>query len=179
MRPTTLDDTFLLEFLNDVEKMVQQEAYIIRNGRLRSYTFDYIWEGTAVVVDDHTLRLDPISAFQAGQVPCIDGLTGEEDVIVASDGVLLTFREGLFDEIGHSTYTSGHANDHDAELLAPDAYSKLYWLYLCAMIDFALGEKNQYADDYAAFNQAWQDFLHLFSVGDGQIHYMGEEERTE
>ena len=47
------------------------------------------------------------------------------------------------------------------------------------MIDFALGEKNQYADDYAAFNQAWNDFLHLFSVGDGQIHYMGEEGRTE
>ena len=52
--------------------------------------------------------------------------------------------------VRHTEYTE--------ELLADDAHTKLYWTYLCAMIDLANGEYSRYQNDVEVFNGLMSDY---------------------
>ena len=49
-------------------------------------------------------------------------------------------------------------DDQDTELLVPDPYSKLYWAYLCAMIDMANGEFTRYKNLLSVYNAFLTDY---------------------
>lgn len=48
--------------------------------------------------------------------------------------------------------------DRITELLAPFPHDKMYWMYLCAMIDFANGEYSKYQNSMAMFNDAYGEY---------------------
>ncbi len=48
---------------------------------------------------------------------------------------------------------SGHA-----ELTVPYPYDQLYWMYLCAMIEYAMGDTARYENGAALFNTAYQNY---------------------
>ena len=48
--------------------------------------------------------------------------------------------------------------DGVTELLAPFPHDKVYWMYLCAMLDFANGEYSKYQNSMAMFNAAYGEY---------------------
>lgn len=48
--------------------------------------------------------------------------------------------------------------DRITELLAPFPHDKMYWMYLCAMLDFANGEYSKYQNSMAMFNDAYSEY---------------------
>ncbi len=54
--------------------------------------------------------------------------------------------------------------DADTELLVQPPHDKIYLSYLMAMIDFANGEYNKYANTAAMFNQQFAEFMRWFAL---------------
>lgn len=59
--------------------------------------------------------------------------------------------------------TYSWAEDRDKELLVQPPHDKLYWAYLCAMIDFANGEYNKYQNTMQLFNSHFSEFMRWFA----------------
>lgn len=59
--------------------------------------------------------------------------------------------------------TYDYETHKDAELLAQPPHNKLYWSYLTAMIDFANGEYNKYANTMEVFNSHFGEFMRWFA----------------
>lgn len=53
----------------------------------------------------------------------------------------------------------------DRELLAPFPYDKVYWMWLCAMVDFANGEYDKYANSMAMANDAYEGYATWYRRG--------------
>lgn len=51
----------------------------------------------------------------------------------------------------------------DTTLLAPPPHSKIYAAYLTAMIDFANGEYNKYANTLAMFESHWSEYMRWYA----------------
>lgn len=60
----------------------------------------------------------------------------------------------LLDPLEFIIYPTAPEEDYDPELLAKFPYDKIYWAYLCAMVDFCNGEYNRYNNTISLFN-AW------------------------
>ena len=54
--------------------------------------------------------------------------------------------------------------DSAAELRVQPPHDKLYWTYLCAMIDFANGEYNKYQNTMQLFNSYFGEFMRWFAA---------------
>ncbi len=52
--------------------------------------------------------------------------------------------------------------DQNKELLVAPPHSKIYWTYLCAMIDFSNGEYDLYSNTMQMFNAHWCEFNSWF-----------------
>lgn len=52
-----------------------------------------------------------------------------------------------------------------AELLLPVPYHEIYHYWLCAQIDFALGEITRYGNSMALYNAALDDFAAAYKAG--------------
>lgn len=52
--------------------------------------------------------------------------------------------------------------DQNKELLVAPPHSKIYWTYLCAMIDFSNGEYDLYSNTMQMFNAHWNEFSRWF-----------------
>lgn len=61
--------------------------------------------------------------------------------------------------------------DKDATLSVKPPYDKIYWAYLCAMVDLALGEYSAYQNSYEVFNSFLKEYSLWYSrniaPGDG------------
>lgn len=53
--------------------------------------------------------------------------------------------------------------DKNKELLVEPPHSKIYWTYLTAMIDFANGEYNKYANTMQMYNEFIGEFMRWFA----------------
>lgn len=60
----------------------------------------------------------------------------------------------LLDPIEFIVYPTNPQEGYDPELLAKFPYDKIYWAYLCSMVDFGNGEYNRYNNTINLFN-AW------------------------
>ena len=56
------------------------------------------------------------------------------------------------------TITYVYEDDEDTELNVPDPYSKVYWAYLCAMVDLANGEFDRYTNLMTVYDQFLTDY---------------------
>lgn len=54
--------------------------------------------------------------------------------------------------------TYDYGENSNSEMLVPPPHDKLYYLYLCAMIDFANGEADRYQNSMAMFNAALDEY---------------------
>lgn len=52
----------------------------------------------------------------------------------------------------------------DTELCAKYPHDKLYWTYLCAMIDYANGDEDTYQNDITLFNERFSEFTKWYTV---------------
>ena len=59
--------------------------------------------------------------------------------------------------------TYDYASDKDKELLVIAPHSKIYWAYVCAMIDFANGEYDKYANSMQMFNAFFGEYMRWFA----------------
>ncbi len=55
-------------------------------------------------------------------------------------------------------------SDTDTELLVKAPHDKLYWVYLCAMIDFANGEYNKYQNTMQLFNTYFGEYMRWYAM---------------
>jgi len=61
--------------------------------------------------------------------------------------------------------------DVDPELDVPTPYDRMYWLYLCAMVDFANGDYEAYNNTYKLFNNVLTDYkIYYLSTFDPGKH---------
>ena len=61
------------------------------------------------------------------------------------------------------TYKYPGPTETDPELLVPAPHSKLYYTYLTAMIDYANGEYNKYANTMQLFNNFMSEYIQWYS----------------
>lgn len=54
--------------------------------------------------------------------------------------------------------------DGDTVLLVPEPYTKLYYAYLQAMIDFSCGEYSAYANTMELYNRFWNEFASWYAL---------------
>ncbi|MGN1120729.1 MAG: hypothetical protein ACI4RV_00095, partial [Eubacteriales bacterium] len=59
--------------------------------------------------------------------------------------------------------TYSYAGNKDTELLVKPPHDKIYWSYLCAMIDFANGEYDKYTNSMQMFNAFFGEFMRWFA----------------
>lgn len=59
--------------------------------------------------------------------------------------------------------TYDYTSDKDKELLVIAPHSKIYWAYVCAMIDFANGEYDKYANSMQMFNAFFGEYMRWFA----------------
>ena len=59
--------------------------------------------------------------------------------------------------------TYDYETNADTEMLVAAPHDKLYWTYLAAMIDFANGEYNKYANTMELFNANFGEFMRWFA----------------
>lgn len=76
----------------------------------------------------------------------VEGLVQTEVMLLDADYII------KYDEV----------KDYDTELLVKPPHDKLYISYLIAMIDFANGEYNRYANTIAAFQSYYKEYNHWF-----------------
>lgn len=60
--------------------------------------------------------------------------------------------------------TYDYAEDAETELLVPPPHTKLYYAYLQAMIDFAVGEYRNYANTMELFNRWWNEYAAWYAL---------------
>lgn len=49
-------------------------------------------------------------------------------------------------------------DDKESGLTIPLPYDRMYWLYLCAMVDFANGDYEKYKNTHDMFNEVLRDY---------------------
>lgn len=59
--------------------------------------------------------------------------------------------------------TYDYERDKSKELLVLPPHSKIYWAYVCAMIDFANGEYDKYANSMQMFNAFFGEYMRWFA----------------
>ncbi len=59
--------------------------------------------------------------------------------------------------------TYSYEEDKDKELLVNAPHSKVYWIYLSAMIDFANGEYGEYQNSMQMYNEFMGEFMRWFA----------------
>ena len=57
--------------------------------------------------------------------------------------------------------TYSYPDNVDTELLVKAPHSKLYYVYLCAMVDFANNEYEKYDNTMRLFNKFYADYMRL------------------
>lgn len=55
------------------------------------------------------------------------------------------------------------AENQNTELLANFPHDKIYWTYLCAMVDFGNGEYNKYQNTMQMYNEFIGEFMRWFA----------------
>lgn len=63
-----------------------------------------------------------------------------------------------------SVTTYDYAEDEDTVLLVQSPHDKIYWTYLCAMIDFANGEYNKYTNTMQLFNTYFSEYMRWYAL---------------
>lgn len=85
-----------------------------------------------------------------------------------SDSIFITWINELEAEIQSNVFLLDissmvfHKAAEEA-VLADDAHTKVYWMYLCAMIDLANGEYSRYQDDVTIYNGLMSDYRIWYS----------------
>lgn len=73
-----------------------------------------------------------------------------------------TIQQLIFHRTQDETVRYRLPDDSAQTLLAPFPHDKLYWAYLCAMIDFGNGEYSKYQNSMMMFNSAYSDYEKWF-----------------
>jgi hypothetical protein len=60
-----------------------------------------------------------------------------------------------------------HSPVYREALIVPAPFDWLYWAYLVAMIDMAMGNTEKYSISYALFNDAYNDYVRWVQRGEG------------
>jgi len=173
IKPNAFSDAVKTTWINDIEGKVQTDIFLMAVEDIIRYKYeDTLTEAMVCFPDDKTMVFSAAPDFLTGGKIKISGLStyagnNSQDTreILDVDGVTLTFAEGSFPDTGDTP--EGCTIDYDGtdiELLVNPPHDKLYRSYLTAMIDYANGEYDKYANTMQMFNMEYNEFKRWFMV---------------
>jgi len=171
-KPNAFSNATKTIWLNEVEGMVQTEVFLLSEREV----FEYRWSATVSTgisfPDEHTVGIADKSVLKmfrpGGKVSLTatgtySGNTLSSAVIQAVNANGLVFAE-TFSHTGETEVTTSISYDGSTvELLVEPPHSKIYRVYLEAMIDFENGEYDKYANTMTMFNAFWGEFTRWFA----------------
>lgn len=171
-RPNQIAESEKLNWLNELEGLVQTRILHLSTDALTSYLPEVSYTGTMSFPDAQTLLLASAGGFCIGDTVKISGLTaysGNNDLSakvlsVSADGRTLTFASDTFPSTGgESESGSAYVDRRDTELIVPAPYDRIYEAYLMMRINLYMGEASGYNNDRTWYNTVWDDFSKWFS----------------
>ena len=108
-----------------------------------------------MTINDVLAEIDEVKPSQYDASLLIKWISKIEGQIV--NEIINTHEGGMMEFNGYTE------NDSAETLIVPDAYADLYKYYLYAMIDYANGETDRYANSMIMFNSAYQDFAAYYN----------------
>ena len=171
-RPNQIAESEKLNWLNELEGLVQTRILHLSTDALTSYLPEVSYTGTMSFPDAQTLLLASAGGFCIGDTVKISGLTaysGNNDVSakvlsVSADGRTLTFAAGTFPAAGAAPESgAAYADRRDTVLIVPTPYDRIYEAYLMMRINLYMGEASGYNNDRTWYNTVWDDFSKWFS----------------
>ena len=135
-------------WINEVEGLVQTEVLLLAVTEVYGHLYSSTQTVTVAFPDDKTavfaakpdVRLYGYLTFSDFAV---NNLTAKI-LGISADGLTLTFAASTFTPEAVAEEGTAVYDGSAVELLVPAPHSKIYYAYLCAMIDFANGEYNKY-----------------------------------
>ena len=173
IKPNAFSNATKTIWLNEVEGQVMTEVFLLNEREVFEYHYAS-QDSTAITFPDtKTLGIADKNVrrkFQpGGKITMSPGgiysdnaVTGAVIQAVNADG--LVFAENTFSVTGTTEVTATLNYDGSGvELLVEPPHHKLYGQYLIAMIDYANGEYDKYANTMQMFNAFWGEFMRWFA----------------
>jgi len=173
IKPNAFSNDTKTVWLNEVEGMVQTEAFLLSEKEIVEYHYSASVSTPVTFPDGHTLGIADKSVLRqfrpGGKLTFSPGspYTGnaKTDIVIQgvnADGLL--FPAGSFATTGGTAVTTTLSYDgSSSELLVEPPHSKLYAEYILARIDYANGEYDKYENSMQMFNAFWGEFMRWFA----------------
>ncbi len=173
IKPNAFSDATKTVWLNEVEGMVQTEAFLWHDSECFQYRYAAQVSAAISFPDDHTMGFSDLTVLKyfrpGGKLTFTPGspYAGNAKTNIAIQGVGangLLFAENSFSATGTTEVTTPLTYDGSGvELLVEPPHSKLYAEYIMARIDYANGEYDKYDNTMQMFNAFWGEFMRWFA----------------
>lgn len=172
--PNTFSNNMKTMWVNECEGIVQTEVLLLEINNVRAYQYAATPALTISFPDDHTIRFTEPCGFSEGGTIKLAGLVTYANnnsnvaipiVDVSQDGLTAIFNEGTWTDTGDTEEACNFTYDgSESKLLVLPPHDKLYYPYLCAMIELAMHEYSKYENYKEEFNQRLGEYTRWFSL---------------
>ena len=173
IKPNAFSNDTKTVWLNEVEGMVQTEAFLLSEKEIVEYRWSADVTTPVTFPDDRTLGIADKTVLQqfrpGGKLtftpPAPYADNAKTGIVIQgfnADGLL--FPAGSFPTLGSVAASTELSYDGSSiKLLVEPPHSKLYAEYVMARIDYANGEYDKYENSMQMFNAFWGEFMRWFA----------------
>lgn len=173
IKPSIFDNATKTAWINECEGYIQTEVFLLAVDDVAQYKYSDTIAASVYFPDNKTMVFAESPKLYIGGQIKISGLsaysannsnTNRRILDVSSDGKTLTFADNSFSATGTAAENGTVTYDgSETELMVSKPHDKLYYAYLCAMIDFAHGEYTKYETSMAMYNARLTEFIRWFA----------------